>query len=258
MTPARHRRPLLIALLSTAVTAGVAVPIAAASWRTPAPSEPAIEVEDAAPIPTGEGETKAVKTEYWAGHQVAFGTREVPVLGTLETRMDTWVIARVRHQGDTVQIDQRACKVNYEDVGGVKVYVDANALPDSRLIFERVEGTPHFTMEGVVNWGEEDIDEDGNPGMRVYVDAPVCSGSLHVTNKTTTNARAFVESEGAPFYGEVTISVRQKILGADGKCLSALAKDSWERSKGSFRYTKIKSTDTCQTLLDAGWPVKAK
>ena len=203
-------------------------------------------------------ETAAVKTEHWAGHQVVFGTREVPVLGTLQTRMDTWVIARVRRTEDEIQIDQRACKVNYSDVGGVKVYVDANALPDSRIVFERVEGTPHYTMEGIVNWGEEDIDEDGEPGMRVYVDAPVCSGNLHVTNKTTTNARAFGDDQGSPIYGEVTLSVSQKILGSESKCLAGMAKDSWERSKGTFRYTKIKANETCRSLLDAGWPVKAR
>jgi hypothetical protein len=208
---------------------------------------PVISASDDAPI----------TTEHWAGHQVTFGTREVPVLGTLETRLDTYVIARVRKQGTTVQIDQRACKVNYGDVGGVKVYVDVDALPDSRIVFEQVEGTPHFSMSGTVNWGEEDIDEDGNPGMKVYVDAPVCSGNLHVTNKTTTAARAFSD-EGGPLYGEVTISVRQKILGAEGRCLSAMSEDSYERSKGSFKYTKIKANETCKSLLDAGWPVKVK
>ncbi|PRQ02759.1 hypothetical protein ENSA5_21120 [Enhygromyxa salina] len=203
-------------------------------------------------------EQEVVKTEHWAGHQVVFGKRDVPVLGTLETRMDTWVIARVRRTADSIQIDQRACKVNYSDVGGVKVYVDADALPDSRIVFEAVEGTPHFTMSGTVNWGEEDIDEDGEPGMRVYVDAGVCSGNLHVTNKTTTSARAFGDDKGTPIYGEVTVSVRQKILGADGKCLAAMAKDSYESSKGSFRYAKIKANETCQSLLDAGWPVSAR
>jgi hypothetical protein len=201
---------------------------------------------------------QSIKTEYWAGHQVVFGTREVPVLGTLETRMDTYVIARVRRSGDDIQIDQRACKVDYSDIGGVKVYVDADALPDSRIVFERVPGTPHYTMSGTVNWGEEDLDEDGKPGMRVYVDAPVCSGNLHVSNKTTTNARGFGDEQGSPIYGEVTISTRQKILDAEGKCLSAMAKDSFERSQGSFRYAKIKASETCQSLLAAGWPVKAK
>lgn len=202
-------------------------------------------------------EEAPITTEHWAGHQVTFGTREVPVLGTLETRLDTYVIARVRRQGSTVQIDQRACKVEYGDVGGVKVYVDANALPDSRIVFEQVDGTPHYSMSGTVNWGEEDIDEDGNPGMRVYVDAPICSGNLHVTNKTTTVARAFSDN-GGPLYGEVTISVRQRILGAEGRCLAAMAEDSYERSKGSFRYTKIKANETCKSLLAAGWPVKAQ
>ncbi|MCA9697959.1 MAG: hypothetical protein KC431_10585, partial [Myxococcales bacterium] len=206
----------------------------------------------------GEAEGEAVKTEYWAGHQVVFGTREVPVLGTLETRLDTYTIARVRREANgNIQIDQRACKVDYGDVGGVKVYVDVDALPDSRTIFEPVEGTPHYSMTGTVNWGEEDIDEDGNPGMRVVVDAPICAGALHVTNKTTTNARAFSD-DGGPLYGEVTISVRQKILGAEGKCLAAMTEDGFERSKGSFRYVKIKAGQSCKDLLDAGWPVKAK
>lgn len=209
------------------------------------------------PVTSTGTEEAPITTEHWAGHQVTFGTREVPVLGTLETRLDTYVIARVRRQGGTVQIDQRACKVEYGDVGGVKVYVDADALPDSRIVFEQVEGTPHYSMSGTVNWGEEDIDEDGNPGMKVYVDAPVCSGNLHVTNKTTTVARAFSDEDG-PLYGEVTISVRQKILGAEGRCLAAMSEDSYERSKGSFKYTKIKANETCKSLLDAGWPVKAK
>jgi hypothetical protein len=201
-----------------------------------------------------ELESQPIKTEHWAGHQVVFGTREVPVLGTLQTRMDTYTLARVRRSKDSIEIDQRACKVNYADIGGVKVYVDVDALPDSSLVFERVEGTPHYTMTGTVNWGEEDIDDDGEPGMRVYIDAPVCSGNLHVTNKTTTNARAFGDDQGTPIYGEVTLSVRQKILGADTKCLAGMSKDSFERSKGSFRYTKIKANETCKSLLAAGWP----
>lgn len=205
-----------------------------------------------------ESESGPIRTEYWAGHQVTFGTREVPMLGTLSTRMDTYVIARVRRSDTEIQIDQRACKVDYNDDGGVKVYIDADVLPDSRLLFERVEGTPHYLMSGSVSWGNEDIDGDGEPGMRVYVDAPVCSGNLHVTNKTTTNARAFSDNEGTPLHGEVTVSVRQKILGAEGKCLAAVSKDSWERSKGKFRYTKIKANETCQTLLKGGWPVKAQ
>lgn len=203
------------------------------------------------------GEPTAVKTEYWAGHQVVYGTREVPVLGTLQTQLDNYTIARVRRNGDgTVQIDERACKVSFTEVGGLKVYIDADVLPDSRMIFEPVEDTQLYTMTGEVRWDEEDIDGDGNPGMKVYVDAPICSGNLHVSNKTITNARAF--GDEGPFYGEVTVTVRQKILDAEGKCLKAVSQDSYERSKGSFRYAKIKPDDTCTSLLDAGWPVKAK
>jgi hypothetical protein len=209
------------------------------------------------PTLAGNGEAKAVKTEYWAGHQVVHGTREVPVLGTLQTQLDTYTLARVRRNDDdgTVQIDQRACKVDFTDVGGLSVYIDADALPDSRMIFEQVEGTPHYLMTGEVRWDEEDVDGDGNPGMSVYVDAAICSGNLHVSNKTITNARAF--GDEGPFYGEVTVTVRQKILGAEGKCLKAVSEDSFERSKCSFRYVKIKADETCTSLLEAGWPVKA-
>ena len=204
-----------------------------------------------------EVEAEPVRTEYWAGHQVVFGTREVPVLGTLNTRMDTYMLARVRRSDSEIIIDERACKVDYVDVGGVKIYVDPAGLPDSRVVFENVEGTPHYTMSGTLDWGSEDIDEDGRPGLRVYIDAPVCSGALHVSNKTTTIARAFGDDQGTPLYGEVTLNIHQRILDADGKCLSSMAKDSYERSKGKFRYTKIKANSTCRSLIDAGWPVKA-
>lgn len=234
---------LTFALLSSPVVMG---PTALAD------TDEAIELAEA----SAESEQAPVRTEYWAGHQVVFGTREVPVLGTLQTRMDTYVMARVRRSENEIQIDERACKVDYGDVGGVKIYVDANDLPDSRVIYERVEGTPHYTMSGTLNWGHEDIDKDGNPGMRVYIDAPVCSGALHVTNKVTTIARAFGEDEATPIRGEVTLNVRQTILGAEGKCLKAVSKDSFERSKGKFRYTKVKANATCKSLLDAGWPVK--
>ncbi|GEM_PF-939273 len=232
--------------------------IAGPSVLDPQLDPAALHSEVAARELAADTQEQVVTTEYWAGHQVAFGNREVPVLGTLDTRMDNYTIARVRRGSDQVQIDQRACKVRYSDPSGLEVHIDADSLPDSRLIFERVEGTPHFSMTGSVDWGEEDIDKDGNPGMAVYIDASVCSGTLHVTNHTTTNARAFGDDKGTPFYGEVTISVRQKILAAEGRCLSALAEDSFERSKGSFRYVKIKADDTCQSLLDAGWPVRAK
>ena len=205
----------------------------------------------------GEAEAEVVRTEYWAGHQVVFGTREVPVLGTLQTRMDTYVIARVRRSESEIQIDERACKVDYVDVGGVKIYVDPAGLPDSRVVYERVEGTPHYAMSGTLDWGREDVDEDGKPGMRVYIDAPVCSGNLHVSNRTTTIARAFGDDEGTPIRGEVTLNTHQRILDAEGKCLSAVAKDSYERSQGKFRYTKVKANATCSSLLDAGWPTKA-
>jgi len=216
-----------------------------------------IEADPVELAASDDPDSQPARTEYWAGHQVVFGTREVPVLGTLETRMDTYVIARVRRTATEVQIDERACKVDYGDIGGVKVYVDANDLPDSRVVFERVEGTPHYTMSGTVNWGREDIDEDGKPGMRVYVDAPVCSGALHVSNKTTTIARAFGKDDTTPLRGEVTLSVRQTIFDAEGKCLDAISKDSFERSKGKFRYTKIKANETCQSLLGGAWPVSA-
>ncbi len=201
----------------------------------------------------------AVVTEYWAGHQVVYGTREVPVIGTMNTRMETFVIAQAQRQGDNIVVEQSACKVIYYDEGGVNVYFDVSALPDSRMIFERVEDTPLFTMTNEVKWGEEDIDDDGNPGMKVTVDASVCSGDLHVTNRSITNARASEDNEGkVVLSGQVTVSIRQKILGAEGRCLSALAEDSYERSTGGFKYVPISADMNCRKLIDAGWPVSAK
>src|SRR5262245_13700501 len=59
----------------------------------------------------------------WAGHQITFGRREVPFKGEVETRMDSFVLARVERDGELVTIEQTACHVRFSKVVGAMVHL---------------------------------------------------------------------------------------------------------------------------------------
>src|SRR5690606_9360141 len=78
----------------------------------------------AAPAPTGVAEIVARLFDepvVWAGHQVVEGEKKIPVLGTLETRMDSYTLARVRRSGAGFVVEQTACRVSFEKVAGTKI-----------------------------------------------------------------------------------------------------------------------------------------
>ena len=205
-----------------------------------------------APAPTT---ASAELPTLWAGHQVTFGKREVPFKGEVSTRMDSFVIARLRRRdGGVIELEQTACHVRFSKVAGVMVHMDAEALPETRMVFATGDdGSP--TGRSLVAWSNEDVDEDGHPGMTVHVKAPVCSGDLYVTNRSTTKATATFDSERLE--GNAKVHVRQEILGAEGACLSAVAKTTDERVKGPFAYVPVPEGTTCETLFNQGWPVSA-
>ncbi len=192
----------------------------------------------------------------WAGHQVALGRREIPVKGEVETRMDSFVLARLVRQGNLVELHQTACHVRFSKVAGVTVLMQADALPETRMVFasDADDGT---LLEGrsVVAWAAEDLDDDGHPGITVRVQAPVCAGELYVSNRSKTKATARLTP--TRLEGRAKVHVRQQILGAEGACLSAVAKDTDEHQSGPFAYVPVPEGTTCETLLLQGWPVIA-
>lgn len=195
----------------------------------------------------------------WAGHQVTFGKRDVPFKGEVETRMDSFVLARLVRDGNLVELHQTACHVRFSKVAGVVVHMDSQALPETRMVFSVPDAaSAEDDVEGrsVVAWASEDLDDDGHPGVTVHVQAPVCSGELYVANRSKTKATATLAPER--LQGRAKVHVRQKILGAEGACLSAVAKDTDEHQSGPFAYVPVPEGTTCEMLFRQGWPVIAE
>ena len=191
----------------------------------------------------------------WAGHQVTFGKREIPFKGEVQTRMDSFVLARLRRDGDVVRLEQTACDVRFAKVAGVTVVMNATKLPETQTLFAADRDDGDFVGRSIVAWANEDVDGDGNPGMTVKVQAPVCSGELYVTNRSKTKASALIGPERIE--GRAKVHVRQEVLGAEGACLSAVAQTTDERVSGPFAYVPVPEGTTCETLFRQGWPVIA-
>jgi len=190
----------------------------------------------------------------WAGHQVTFGRRVIPFKGEVETRMDSFVVARLRRDGNVLELEQTACHVRFSKVAGVTVHMNAKALPRTHL---RFTGDDPAALAGrsLVAWSSEDVDADGHPGVTIRVQAPVCSGELYVSNRSRTKATATIDADG--LRGAAKVHVEQQVLGAKGACLSAMAKDTDEHQSGPFAYVPVPEGTTCETLLGQGWPVTA-
>lgn len=197
--------------------------------------------------------TQSVDGQVWAGHQVSFGKRNVPFKGEVRTRTDTWTIARVTHVGDKITLTQDACMVVIKPVAGVKVRMDARALPANEFGFS--SNGVDLKGSSEVSWAREDVDGDGHPGMTVHVDSSVCSGELYVANRSRTSARA--ELSGDALRGTARVTVDQEILGAKGACLSVVASDTHEVVSGPFAYAPVEATTTCRSLMQSGWPIDA-
>lgn len=197
--------------------------------------------------------TQSVDGQVWAGHQVSFGKRDVPFKGEVQTRTDTWTLARVRHDGEQITLSQEACMVVIRPVAGVKVRMDARALPANEFGFSSNGVDLKGTSE--VSWAREDVDGDGHPGMTVHVDSSVCSGDLYVANRSRTRARA--ELRGEALRGKARVTVDQEVLGAKGACLSVVASDTHEVVSGPFAYAPVEATTTCKSLMQTGWPIDA-
>ena len=194
----------------------------------------------------------------WAGHEVIEGYKEIPVIGKLKTRTETYSLARVtadpRVPGGLV-LDAEACRVSFKKVAGIGVAMDARKLPRSRVRLHP-EGNG-LAGGGVVRWGREDVDGDGAPGAAVTVDSLMCGGTLHVSNESRISMRS-TSLTPAGMSGRVSVRTDQSILKAEGRCLSRMAEDEVASSKGRFVYKRVAEGSTCSSLMRSAWPAKAK
>lgn len=195
-----------------------------------------------------------VETELWAGHQISFGERKIPFKGNVQTRTDTYILARVHKQENQLKLIQKACQVKVSPVAGVQVSVPADRLQVNAIQLVR-DQNQDYQGSSRVRWQTQDVDNDGFPGMTVGVRAPVCSGDLYVTNDASTKATATLTDAGLRGFASVTI--HQQVIGAKGVCLSVVAKDVKEQVRGPFAYTRVNGQEDCQSLLRKPWPVQA-
>lgn len=195
--------------------------------------------------------------EQWAGHQVVWGAMDVPFLGERRTRSETFVLAKVRRQGNRLRFSQRACAVRFKKVAGAQVSIEdalVRALPAVDFEFE-VEGGVARAPSWKAAWGRADVDKDGNPGMSIHVDAPLCDGVLYVATTTVSLATGYPLENGLA--GEIAVRMRQDFLGADALCLRLFGKDRSENQRGRFVYKRVSPKETCESLMKKSWPVRA-
>ncbi|MEO1171650.1 MAG: hypothetical protein AAFX94_06320 [Myxococcota bacterium] len=194
--------------------------------------------------------------ERWAGHQVVLGLQDLTLVGEVETRTESFVIADVRRRGDDYRLTQYTCRVAISPVAGVQAELtDAavRALPPATIEFRRENGEPVAPVAWTTVWDDSDHDQDGNAGVTVSVDAPLCGGSIYISTVTDTNARLLPYSSGIE--GAVDVQVSQKILGTSNWCLDVATGDSVEKVQGRVRYAPIDASATCDQLFRSGWPV---
>lgn len=203
--------------------------------------------------------TPSPPAETWVGHQVVLGTRKVAVLGDLDTRTDSYMIAEVTRTGDRVEMRQHACRVEMASVMGVDVMMsDATVarLPRTRVVLQ-VGGGRAQAAPWTSSWGTEDIDADGSPGASVTVDAPMCDGTIYVANSSTTRLNDN-RLDGDGWFGDVAVRVRQRVLGATNGCLLWGKRETDELQSGRFLFRRVAPGTTCASLRGRPWPVRAE
>lgn len=190
----------------------------------------------------------------WVGHQITRGQRNLPVLGDMKTRSDTWVVADVVRTPSGLEIVERACRVRVVESPGAKISMPDAAvrqLPAVRTRYEKRPGGGWQAGPWRAGWDARDHDNDGHPGLTVTVEAPLCGGQLYVASDVLSLARA--ELKDGALVGELKVKLGQKILGAEGKCLGVLAADSQEKLWGTFAYSPVAADATCESLAREGW-----
>lgn len=195
----------------------------------------------------------ATAPEVWVGHQVVIGKRDLPLLGEVETRTSTLLLARVtRTSNGEVHLEQRACAVDFAEQKGVRVEMPAStvqSLPTAKVRLLPEGGGRYRAQPWEVAWDASDIDGDGQPGATVQVYSTLCGGQLQVASSAVSAAEGELTANG--FAGWISVELKQDVLGASGWCLSLASKDAHETQMGRVVYERVDPDTTCSDLHDA-------
>lgn len=221
---------------------GLLLGAALARAAIPPTSDPAVLSNDAsATLP-------APRAGLYMGRTWVSQPKHLPVIGTLEARTDTLVLARLREEDGAVHIEQVACEVRIKPTAGVRVQMEEGAarrMPAARFeLRPRADGT--LSGAWATGWGREDVEGDGLPGLSLRVQASLCSGQLQVSSQTWSAARAWWKDDA--LHGEVEVQLQQEILEASGACLRLAAKDTAETLRGGMVYQPVPEGTSCADL----------
>jgi hypothetical protein len=199
------------------------------------------------------------RVEAWVGHQVLKGKRKIPIYGEKETHTENFYIAEIRRDEKHIDIRQKTCRIEVQPIKGVTPTMTTNTvlhLPRSHAAFDVTSDGALAAEPWTTGWGEEDVENDDHPGATVHISGSTCSGDVYVSNQSTTKLVAGHASDDG-ITGEISVRMKQKILGASGLCLKLMAGDSEETQTGWFAYKRIPAGQSCRAMLEHPWPVKA-
>jgi len=235
--------PSLLAALA------VALPAAASEAETANLAPPTEVAETPAELPESVLEPAPV-VEKWIGTLAVLGSRKVPLLGKVEFRTDTQVLATATEEGPVWTVAQKTCRVNFPKVAGAKISLNETApqvMPIAHFNWVPGEDEWHAGPWGS-GWDENDHDGDGNPGITFHVQAPFCGGDIYVSSKASQTARGKPGKDDTVVEGVIDIHVEQNILGARGPCLTLMARDTKEWMRGQFAFVRVEDDATCDSV----------
>jgi len=206
--------------------------------------------ESAAPEP---------RVETWAGHQVSNGKRKIPLYGEKDTHTENYFIAEVHRTPSRIELRQRVCRIDIRPIKGVTPTMKPETiarLPKAHIVLEERPDGSLVAAPWSTGWETEDIDADGFPGATVQISGTSCSGDVYVSSQTATSLLSGRATDDG-VTGEISLHLKQKILGAKGFCLKLIAGDSDETQTGSLAYRRVEPGTTCHSLAGKPWPVKA-
>jgi hypothetical protein len=207
-----------------------------------------------------EPPTAEPRIEAWAGHQVLNGKRRVPIYGEKDTHTENYLIAEVHRSPGHLEIVQKICRIEIAPIKSVLASMKPETvvhMPKARLSLDEKSDGSLTGAPWSSGWGEEDLDGDGHPGASVQISGTSCSGEVYVSNQSTTTLTSGQASDDG-ITGQLTVRMKQRILGASGFCLKLIAGDSDETQTGWFAYRRIQPGNSCRTLAGKPWPVKAQ
>lgn len=205
------------------------------------------------------GTPAAPQVEAWAGHQVLKGKRKIPIYGEKETHTENFFIAEVHRSEGHIDIRQKPCRIEVLPIKGVTASMKTETvlrLPKAHAVFDVSADGTLAAQPWTTGWDAEDIDADGFPGATIHISGSKCAGEVYASNHTTTRLVSGRATEDG-VSGQISVQVRQKILGASGLCLKLIAGDSEETQTGWFAFRRIPIGSNCRNLADKPWPVKA-